>query len=165
MKRMLFICLISGILFPAVAWGEDLTLLLTLKTEVRHAPVKTELRLGLWQKGKDGLDTLDVQAMVNGSFDAWFEIPSSNGKSNHKLWWDIRTVNPSQEWTLHINAPSGLPVVLEWKQIPAVKNTDQVSFLLSDPETGHETELTPPAGSVQITTQGTKVLTLKSFQK
>ncbi len=147
------------------AWGGDMTLLLTLKAEVRHAPVKNELRLGLWQKGKDGLDPLDVQAMVNGSFDAWLEISSANGKSNHKLWWDIRSLNPPQEWTLHINAPSGLPVTLEWKQLSAETKPEQVRFILSDPETGHETELTPPGGSVQISTQGTKTLTLKSFQK
>ncbi|MHB8482141.1 MAG: hypothetical protein ACYDBV_05300 [Nitrospiria bacterium] len=165
MKRIILIWFISGILFPVAARGEDITLLLTLKDQIDQAPVKTELRAGLWEKGKDGLDASDVQAMVNGSVDAYFEIPSDNGNDFHKLWWDIRSLNPSQEWKLHINAPAGSPVVLEWKKIVREKNPDPVSFILLDPETGHETDLNQPAGSVQLTIQGTKNLILKSFLK
>lgn len=165
MKQFILICLVSGFIFPAAARGEDLTLLLTLKAEINDVPIKNELRLGLWQEGKDGIDSLDVRAMVNGSFDAYFEIPSKVEGSPHFLWWDIRSSNPSQEWKLHVNFPPGVPLVMDWKRIGLGEGSHTGLLVFIDPDTGHETHFNQDSGSLQLSPQGPKTYIIKTLLK
>jgi hypothetical protein len=166
MKRCIYIFVIGILIFPSMARGEDVTLLLTLKAAVNQALIKNELRIGLWGNSKDGLDPQDVLAMTNGLFDAYFDLPSDNDKSPYHLWWDIHSQQSSQEWKLQIKSAPGETVSLEWKQIPLNEKGDRVEFILVDPDTGKETDLSPPSGFLQIVNlYGTKTMTIKRLTK
>lgn len=147
--------------FPGVSWGEDSTLLLTFKTELKSAVLKNELRAGLWKNGKDGLDPLDTVAMLNGQFDAYFEIPSSNGGPSHTLWWDIRSFG-IQEWKLHLKSPPSHQVTMQWRQIPYAPGTETVLYSIVDTATGRETRLENGIGILTWTSSGTQTFIIKS---
>lgn len=153
---------LMAIFFPLLARGEDSTLLLTLKTEVNQGTLKNELRAGVWKGGKDELDPLDMEAMLNGLFDAYFQTAFSSSGSSHLLWWDIRSLNPSQEWKLQVKAPPRQPVVMEWKQIPYNPVHSSILYSLVDSETGQETELDKESGAITFLTSGSRTFILKS---
>jgi hypothetical protein len=146
---------------PLAAKGEDSTLLLTFKTEVNRSTLKNELRAGLWKEGKDGIDPLDMEAMLNGLFDVYFET-SSNGGPSHRLWWDIRSSKPTEEWKLQLKAPPRRPVVMEWKLIPYDTINRTVLYTLVDSETGQETVLEKELGTLTFLTSGSKTFIIKS---
>ena len=148
--------------FSLPARGEDSTLLFTLKTEVNRTTLKNELRAGLWKGGKDGVDPLDMEAMLNGLFDVYFETTLSSGGSGHPLWWDIRSINPFQEWKLQLKAPPSQPVVMEWKQVPYDPLHNSILYTLVDLETGRETDLEEESGTLTFSTSGARTFTLKS---
>jgi hypothetical protein len=163
MKRLSLIGIFfMTLFFPFLARGEDSTLLLTLKTEVNKSIFKNELRAGLWKEGKDGFDPLDMEAMLNGLFDVYFEPTFSSGSSGHLLWWDIRSLKPSQEWKLQLKAPPRQLVVLEWKQIPYDPVHSSILYSLVDSETGRETGLDKESGILTFLTSGFKTFILKS---
>lgn len=162
MKRLILICLFFIFIVPEVVRGEDSTLFLTIKTMAGHSEVKNELRLGNWKNGKDGFDPLDVEAMTNGLFDSYFETPKENGNSVYLLWWDIRSLTPSQEWKLQLKAPPRQPVVMEWKQIPYNPGNGTLFYSILDPETGKETRLENGTGTLNFTSPGTQTFIIKS---
>lgn len=148
------------------ARGEDVTLLLTVRSEVSQAPVKIDLRLGLWKEGLDGLDPLDTRVMENGQFDAWLELPPAPGENvPAKLWWDIRSRSPEQVWNLQIVFPQNKPVFLDWKMLGVPEDLEKLSFVLVEPESGHETYLNQPAGSLSIIGSGQKRVQIRSQSK
>ncbi|HXN07340.1 MAG TPA: hypothetical protein VN944_09785 [Nitrospiria bacterium] len=148
------------------ARGEDVTLLLTVRSEVNDAPVKIDLRLGLWKEGLDGLDPLDTRAMENGQFDAWFELPPAFGETvPARLWWDIRSRSPEQVWTLQIVFPQKSPVFLDWKMLGVPGDLEKLSFVVVEPESGHETYLNQSAGSLSLISAGQKRFMIRSQSK
>ncbi|MFI5303296.1 MAG: hypothetical protein ACHQYP_00750 [Nitrospiria bacterium] len=154
--------LLLTVFCPVLAWGGDSTLLMTFKTHVNQTILKNELRAGLWENGKDGFDPLDMDAMVNGVFDAYFVPSQTRGSSNRFLWWDIRSLSPSQVWKIQVKAPSGQRVLLEWKIIPFDLSNPSIWYSVVDTETGQETDLNNPSGTFTFSTSGKKTFILKS---
>ena len=163
MKGFFFFCLVAlTFIFPDDVWSGDTTLLFTVKTEVDHVLLKKDLRIGLWKEGKDGVDPMDTQALLNGLFDAYFDNPIENIPP---LWWDIRSLKPVQEWNLIIKAPEGEKVVLEWKQVPFAAGINQTSFNLIDSDTGQETPVDGTGAIEYSSPRSLKKFLIKSVQK
>lgn len=168
MKRLTLVLTTVLILssFSHTARGEDVTLLLTVRSEINQTPVKVDLRLGLWKEGLDGLDPLDTRMMENGQFDAWLELPAlSRETSPTRLWWDIRSRSPEQVWNLQIVFPPGRTVFLDWKMLGVPEDLGKLSFVLVEPESGHETYLNQPAGSLSMNSSGQKRILIRSQSK
>ena len=151
--------------FSGAAWGEDITLLLTVRTEVNLTPLKIDLRLGLWKEGQDGLDSFDTRAMTNALFDAYFELPSGSGGPPLQLWWDIRSFAPGQKWTLKVISPRGIPFSLEWKELASLEDLSKVSFVLEEPDAGSFSYLNQPSGSISMVSPGVKTFIIKTVAK
>lgn len=163
MKRYTSIVFLLFILmFPTKVRGEDSTLILTFKSEANHSILKSELRAGLWKKGQDGPDPLDLEAMLNGPFEVHFESFPPESVPRHNLWWDIRSSNPWQEWKIQVMSPPHVMTVVEWREVHHETGKGPVTYNILDTETGQVRELDVTSGTFSFSTTGHKTLILKS---
>jgi hypothetical protein len=160
--RIVSLLMLLFLFTPRGARGEDTTLYLTIKSESGQGFFKKELRAGIWQSGQDGIDPLDLGAMPNGLFDAYFDNDLSPTGSRHLLWWDIRSRNPVQEWKLQVRSPSKAPIILEWKVVPFRTVTGPVHFTMTDTDSGKQYDFSSESGTEVLPTTGLKNLLIDS---
>jgi hypothetical protein len=160
LPSILFFLLV--LLFPMIVRGEDSTMILTFRTDMNQTVVKNELRVGLWKKAKDGLDPLDLEAMLNGPVEIYFEPQNLNGLTEPKLWWDIRSSNPWQEWRIQVKTPPHILTEVSWREIHHETGKGPVTYSLLDTETGQLREMDVTSGTFSFSTSGVKTFILKT---
>jgi hypothetical protein len=159
------LCFLLVLFFPMIVKGEDSTMVLTFRTDIDQTIVKNELRAGLWKIAKDGPDPLDLEAMLNGPVEIYFESPNLSGPVETKLWWDFRSSIPMQEWRIQVKAPPHILTEVAWREIHSGSGKGPVAYSLLDMETGQLREMDVTSGTFSFSTSGVKTFILKSHPR